>query len=286
MQPVEIDVEANGVRLRCRDWAGAGPPIVLLHGLASNARIWDAMTPQLAGRHRVVAIDQRGHGLSGKPDGGYDFASVSGDLRAVLDRLEIERAIIVGHSWGGNVALAFGVTHPARVLGLVFVDGGFLDLRGTDGMSWEQVERELAPPDLTSMTMEELVANARHWNERNGWSPAAEATIRGSFRTAEDGTIRPQLSRENHMRILRSLWEQEPSLLYGALGRPALLVPAYTEAKGRWAEYQERKRRGVEAALAAIPDARAFVMEDTIHDVPLHRPDDLAAAILEFAMGL
>ena len=68
---------ANGLRLHYRDWGGSGQPLVLLHGLASTCRIWDLVAPILAEDFSVVALDQRGHGLSDKPDHGYDFASVS-----------------------------------------------------------------------------------------------------------------------------------------------------------------------------------------------------------------
>ena len=218
--------------------------------------------------------------------GGYDFATVCGDVEALMAELGWRRAVVVGHSWGGNVALHFAATYPDATAGLVFVDGGFLDLRGTDGMSWERVEVELAPPDMTSMTLDQLLTSARGWNAETGWSEAVEATIRASFRVAEDGKIRPQLAREDHMRILRALWEQDPPSLYALVKAPALLIPAYRHATGKWSAYQERKRVGVEVARNAMPGARVVEMTDTIHDVPLHRPAELAQAIREFATGL
>ena len=94
----------------------AKPPFVLVHGLASNARTWDEVAPILAANgHRVIAVDQRGHGLSDKPEGAYDFAAVTADLHALLDELELEKPIIAGQSWGGNVALAFGARDPHRM---------------------------------------------------------------------------------------------------------------------------------------------------------------------------
>ncbi len=63
-------VQGDGVRLAVREWPGNG---LSLHGLASTSRIWDLVAPHLAPRFRVVAYDQRGHGLSGKPSSGYGF---------------------------------------------------------------------------------------------------------------------------------------------------------------------------------------------------------------------
>ena len=63
--PLDRSVPGDGVRLHARDWGGDGPPVILLHGLASNCRIWDGVAPLLAAAgFRTVAVDQRGHGES------------------------------------------------------------------------------------------------------------------------------------------------------------------------------------------------------------------------------
>jgi pimeloyl-ACP methyl ester carboxylesterase len=104
-----------------------GTPIVLLHGLASSLRIWDFVAPILAQRFRVVAVDQRGHGLSTKPDDGYGFEEVGADLEAFVKLLGLDRPVVVGHSWGGSVAVRFGTDYPELTRGLVLVDGGFIE---------------------------------------------------------------------------------------------------------------------------------------------------------------
>src|SRR5262249_15758174 len=98
-------VAGQGVRLHYREWGGparaseAHVPIVLLHGLASTAHIWDLVAPFLSQERRVVALDQRGHGLSDKPDEGYDFATIVADDFSALDHLYIgDRFIVTGHS--------------------------------------------------------------------------------------------------------------------------------------------------------------------------------------------
>ncbi len=108
MEPVERFVTTRHLRLAMRDWNGVEsdrPPLVLVHGLASNARIWDLVAPYLQARFRVVAIDQRGHGQSDKPDDGYDYDTVSDDLVAAVAALGFRRPVIIGHSWGAGVAL-------------------------------------------------------------------------------------------------------------------------------------------------------------------------------------
>src|SRR3990172_10263932 len=126
-------VAVRGLRFHYREYAPAeteapARPLVLLHGVASTSRIWLLAGPLLAERFRVFALDQRGHGESGKPDSGYDFATVVGDLDAFIDALGLDRPVVVGHSWGGNVALQFAADRPGRARGLVLVDGGFLEV--------------------------------------------------------------------------------------------------------------------------------------------------------------
>ena len=94
-------VTLNGLRFRYLEYPGDGeaeaPPVVLLHGLASNARWWVLVGPLLARRFRVFALDQRGHGESDTPDSGYDFGTVPGDLAAFVNELGLERPVVVGH---------------------------------------------------------------------------------------------------------------------------------------------------------------------------------------------
>ena len=136
---VTIRWRNGSIELAYREWSGDGGPIVLLHGLSSSSRIWDQVAARLAPRWRVVALDQRGHGRSDKPDRGYDFATIVADDRAALAALGAERPLLVGHSWGGNVALQWAVEPGPAPRGLVLVDGGFLD--PSRRMTWAEAER-------------------------------------------------------------------------------------------------------------------------------------------------
>ena len=112
MTPTEQFIDI-GIKLHIREWAGSKRPFVLLHGLSSNSLTWHDVAPRLAeAGHRVVAVNQRGHGLSDKPDTGYDFASITEDLARLLDEMKLAQPILVGQSWGGNVLLEFGGQIP------------------------------------------------------------------------------------------------------------------------------------------------------------------------------
>jgi pimeloyl-ACP methyl ester carboxylesterase len=282
----EQRIGVNGLTLRVREWPSDGPPIVLLHGLSSNSRIWDDVARRLAARYHVVAFDQRGHGLSDRSIDGYTFDRVVGDLEGVIKQLDLDRPTLVGHSWGGNVVLEYAASHPERVHGLVLVDGGYIQLSAMPGRTWEQVRVDMAPPDLTHLTFLEFLERARGGDSGQYWSPTVEATLRTSFQDGPDGRIRPSLRREDHLEILHALWGQRPSELFPRITVPTLIVPARRpNATGRAAEMAPIRERLVTNAVAALPNGRLLWMEDTVHDVPLQRPAELAEAIESVAAG-
>ena len=101
--------------------AGSGPAVVLIHGWALSLREWDDQIAALARRYRVVAFDRRGYGRS---SGSADPSADPGDVRALLDTLHIQSAVLVGHSAGADVAIRFAAAMPERVEALVLYGGG------------------------------------------------------------------------------------------------------------------------------------------------------------------
>ncbi|MGQ9523760.1 MAG: alpha/beta fold hydrolase [Armatimonadota bacterium] len=116
-----MQCEVNGVRIVYED-AGSGDPVVLIHGFPFSRRMWRLQLPALQERFRVIAPDLRGHGESGVPPGPYSMGAMAGDVAALLDRLSIQKAVLVGLSMGGYVALAFCRRWPGRVSALVLAD--------------------------------------------------------------------------------------------------------------------------------------------------------------------
>src|SRR5688572_6567467 len=136
----------TGVEIGYRDWGGSGPPLVLAHGLGSSLHMWDYAAPLLARHFHVVAYDQRGHASSSKPDRGYNLDTMVEDLRGLISGLGLERPVVVGHSWGALIALAYAGEEGSRCPGVGLVDGGVIDIRGIPGLTWETMERDLNPP--------------------------------------------------------------------------------------------------------------------------------------------
>jgi len=98
-----------------------GVAVVLLHGYTDSHRSFDLLRPHLPESWRVIALTARGHGQSDKPESGYEAADMAADVRALLDALDIERAVVVGHSMGATTALRFAADYPERTAGLVLI---------------------------------------------------------------------------------------------------------------------------------------------------------------------
>jgi pimeloyl-ACP methyl ester carboxylesterase len=126
------DGDRKPLRLAYSDPRGVGLPVIFVHGFGHNRSIWHKLSDQLPDELRPIAIDLRGHGESPwDPEGAYDLRDYASDLPGVLDSLEIERAVVVGHSLGGNVSTLFAGAEPKRLEALVLVDTGpALELSG------------------------------------------------------------------------------------------------------------------------------------------------------------
>ena len=94
---------------------GAGPPLLLIHGVGASLDNWDGVVAALGGRFRTIRFDLRGHGESSKPPGPYSAALFAADARALLDHLGIDRCHVAGHSLGATVALRLALDAPDRV---------------------------------------------------------------------------------------------------------------------------------------------------------------------------
>jgi len=114
---------ANGLSIHYYEWPGPGPALVLLHPSSGYGRMWEWTVQGLGDRFHVYALDQRGHGDSGRPDGDYSAEEYADDLYLFFREVGIDRAVIAGHSLGGRVGQVFAAVHPRHILGLGLVGG-------------------------------------------------------------------------------------------------------------------------------------------------------------------
>jgi pimeloyl-ACP methyl ester carboxylesterase len=172
----------------------------------------------------------------------------------------------------------YAADHPDRVSGLILIDGGFLQIG--DRLDWPTVEKFLEPPDLIGTPVNEFRANMKLWMG-SAWSPEAAAITLQNFELRADGTIAPHLRKRHHMQVVRAIWEQRPSELWAKIHGPVLMIPAVAPEPHdeRTRSTLDNKRRNIAVAEERLKRSHTVWMLDTIHDIPLQRPVELAEAI-------
>ncbi|GAA5149235.1 alpha/beta hydrolase [Pseudonocardia eucalypti] len=249
--------------------AGTAAPVLLVHGLAANARVWEPVAAPLAAAGRaVLAVDLRGHGGSaGVPDppDSDPILVAARDLAWTCTSLGWSRVVVAGHSWGANIALQLAADLPHLVAGLALIDGGWRPYaeRFTDPhTAW----RRMAPPDLTGWTLpdvRETLAGAHP-----DWSDTAlEATL-ANLEQHPDGTLRPRLTIRRHHDRITSLFTHQPRQLHHRVRCRTLLLAA-----------DDPPHPSAGDAASALPDAELIAFPDGEHDLHLQYPDRVAAAI-------
>lgn len=141
-------VALPGGDLQVREDGRAGAaPIVLIHGWTASIHWWDRITPLLMRRYRVVRVDLLGHGGSAKPKDGYSMEEQADRVAAALERLGVRKALVAGHSTGGEVAIALAARHPKLTRALAVVDS-------------EPNERFVDPDFLATLSVKPVIGQA------------------------------------------------------------------------------------------------------------------------------
>jgi esterase len=124
LKPQSKYLEVNRLRLHYLEWDGpTDQTLLLLHGFLGHAHVWDALAARFSSEYRVIALDQRGHGESQwSAEGAYSLEDHFADIAQIVERLDLEKLVLTGHSMGGRNALFFAACLPEKVQGLVLVD--------------------------------------------------------------------------------------------------------------------------------------------------------------------
>jgi len=265
----------DGIELYGTVTTGDGPGVLLIHGLASNARMWDGVVAEFEARgHAVAAFDLRGHGQSEQADDGYTIDQLAADVATIIEQLRAddpvwEAPIVAGQSLGGNVVLALAAS-DANLEGIVLVDGGFIDLAARY-TAWLACAAALTPPDLSYLTPERLKEMLRTMHP--DWSDTAIAGMAACWGEV-DGHVAPYLTREHHLALLRSLYDSPPKLYAERVSVPTTIIAA------DGADTDSVKKATVDRLAAALPNCRCLWHGHAHHDIHAEHPREIAAIIL------
>jgi 3-oxoadipate enol-lactonase len=256
------------VLTRCGDiqtaWyeVGRGSPVVLVHGLADDHRAWRLMVPDLMLSRRVILYDLRGHGGTslGEPDG--TLSQLGGDLARLLEATAVDRALVVGFSLGGTIAMRLALDHPGLVGGLVLVATS--SRVGRSAAEWYRTRADMVEAGDPGL---------RATLDRD-----TEDVYRQSPGEVSSGTaIRRESTRDprgygNGCRAMAALHSQplDPELPH--IEAPTLIVASDLD--------QHCPPRAAEIIAAGIGGSRLEVLRGAGHPIPVERPRELAPMIL------
>lgn len=256
----------DGVGIHVQD-LGTGPAVVLISGFGLDCQLWDRQVRVLtAAGYRTVCITQRGHGQSGHPLEGYGIDRLSADVIGVLGALQIDRVMLVGHSFGGMVSFHTAATTPDRVSKLVLVGSNGVRSTRSEGFPFG------APPDAV---LPQAIAG-----EENNRIDARYTLIRSSFAGEPDPRVVNWLMR-TWMRMpswsaiqcyrtlmLTDLLDELPSIVQPVLQISGTADPVHSAKGMHWLQAQ-------------LADARVAEL-DCGHFPMLESPDGFDEALLSF----
>jgi pimeloyl-ACP methyl ester carboxylesterase len=174
---------APDVRLEVLDWGGTGETMVLLTGSGDNAHAYDEFAYQFTDGFHVIGVTRRGYGRSSQPSNGYDLDTRARDDITVLDKLNISRAVFVGHSLAGTELSKLGAAYPSRVTKLVYLDA--LDIGGG---GWAALPQPPLAPELTAADLESVQRLAAAMARNDGYRKPL-AAICDMVRTDSSGRV-------------------------------------------------------------------------------------------------
>ncbi|MEU5614762.1 alpha/beta fold hydrolase [Streptomyces sparsogenes] len=278
---MELSVPVDdGVKLNVRYRPGEdGRPFLLLHGLGSNARMWDEVADRLAAAgHPAYAADMRGHGGSDTPEHGYDNATAVADIVTLCRELGLKEPLIAGHSWGGNLAVRALAQNPGLCAGLGLVDGGWVDFASIPGFAGYAEHAQLRRPDATGTTRDGMRLMLRGLHPT--WSDAAIEASLADMVEGPDGLLVQRLPLQRFLPVFHSMCEDPPARWYPGVTVPVLLLNALPPQESWWST---NVRRWVAKAEAAIPQAESRWYLDADHNLHADDPERLAGDLLDLA---
>lgn len=238
---------------------GKGPLVVMIHGFPDYWYTWRKQMPVLAQDFQVVAIDQRGYNKSDQPEGvaNYTADKLVGDVRAVIKHLGKEKAIVVGHDWGGMVAWMFAMTHPEMldklvILNLPHPQGLMRELRDNPDQqkSSEYARNFQKPGAATAVTAEALAAWVKDPEDRKKYVSAFQrSSIEGMLNYYKANY--PRAPYDDSERTYPKI--QSPVLMFHGLEDWALLPGALNDT-WQWVDK--------DLTLITVPGAGHFIQQD------------------------
>ncbi len=272
LTPENKFAEVNGLKLHYLDWGSPDSErtLVCLHGTSGNGHHFDALARSLVAPYRVIALDQRGHGLSDKPPHGYDAATLAGDLEALANKLGLSAFALLGSSMGSRVATVYAGSHPETIYRLILVD---LSFEMPEAAQQRMIQGHLTR-QRTFDSFAAALAYSRAMPQRSRWTPEMHREeIEHAVGQRPDGKWEWRYSLEAALQSL----QQAPQDLWAYVARiqcPTLLI------RGR--ESDVLTVSTAEKFSRLVEECRIFEVEGAAHGVARDNPARFNQVVGEF----
>jgi len=276
-EPKMIKAKGDGVKIQVAVWEGKGKPILCVHGLTANCRCWDLLASSLSPRHKVLAMDLRGRGLSNSPPSGYSVETHCKDILALMDDQGLERPVLMGHSLGAFISLVFAAKYPRRLDRLILVDGG-------GKLSEAQMTKVFAgiKPSLDRLgkifpDFESYLALLKQAPFLQPWNSFFETYFRYEVEDVEGG-VRSRVHPKHIEEEAGNLKKMDSSQFYKKVMTPTLILRA---TKGMLSEDDLVLPADVaERMVREIPNAKKVDVEGSNHYSILFQPNPMRDKVL------
>jgi pimeloyl-ACP methyl ester carboxylesterase len=275
-------VDVNGIRLHYLDWGRYGPTLIFLTGMGCSAYIFNKFAPRFNDKFRVLALTRRGQGDSDTPETGYDADTLTEDIRQFMDRLNVEKAILAGHSLAGVELTHFAATYPTRVEKLIYMDA-LDDRRGEAAIMEQNPLRniEIRREESTPHSVEEYIADMKKNFPRFAeiWSELLDEEISHGVKVNEAGVVVDKMPASVEKMMVENLIKEYapkrvaakiPTLSFYAWKIPKL-SNAYTEEQKAAFDQFDRNvakpffRSLISEFQSRFPHAKTVVIPDGHH---------------------
>jgi pimeloyl-ACP methyl ester carboxylesterase len=255
-------VESNGVHLNVEQRGAGAPALVFLHYWGGSSRTWRRVVDALAPEFRTVAIDQRGWGKSDAPAKGYALSDMASDAEAVIEALDLERYLLIGHSMGGKVSQLIASRRARGLTGLVLVAP--------------------SPPSPLNLPLDVRQGMVRAYDSRDSVVATVEQVLAPGGLDPEDleAVVADSLAGSPAAKEAWPLFASQENIAAAAarIETPTLVI----SGEGDRVDPTDVLRREL---LPRVPHAQLRVLPGVGHLLPYEAPDDVATLIGAFAMS-
>ena len=278
--PIMKRGKGKSIEIQLAIWEGEGKHVLCVHGLTANCRCWDVLASAMAPLHSILAMDLRGRGLSDKPFTGYSLQHHIQDIYYLMEDLGLERAILMGHSLGAFISLAFAARYPERSEKIILLDGGGQLTQN----QWDKVTLAIKPSlerlGQVFPSFDAYVENMKKTSYLQPWSAAIEGYFRYEVEEVEEG-IRSRINPVNIQEEIQNVQQEVPSQYYPNVPCPVLILRATDGILSK--DDLVLPETAVERMVSEIPDSRRVDIIGTNHFSILFQPDEKRdRAIMEF----